>query len=108
VSKSVKLAKERYGSNYKIEIEVRSLNDAIEAVNAGADIMMLDNLTPKQVRSIVNSLKKKGLRHSIMIEVSGGITHKNVEQYAASDIDVISLGSLTHSVRAIDMSLEIT
>ncbi len=107
-STAVKLAKERYGSNNKIEIEVRSLNDAIEAVNAGADIIMLDNLTPKQVHSIVNALKKKDLRARVMIEVSGGITHKNVKQYGSLDIDVISIGSLTHSVRAIDMSLEIT
>lgn len=107
-SKAVKLAKERHGSKSKIEIEVRSLNDAIEAVNAGTDIIMLDNLTPKQVHSIIKTLKKKGLRDKVMIEVSGGVTHKNVKQYAAADIDVISIGSLTHSIRAIDMSLEIT
>ncbi|MGH9877078.1 MAG: carboxylating nicotinate-nucleotide diphosphorylase [Nitrososphaerales archaeon] len=107
-SKAVKLAKEKYGSKNKVEIEMRSLNDAIEAVNAGADIIMLDNLTPKQVRSIVKTLKKKGLRDKVTIEVSGGITHKNVEQYATADIDLISIGSLTHSVRAIDMSLELT
>ena len=106
-SKAVKLAKEKDGFRKKIEIEVRSLNDAIEAVNAGADIIMLDNLTPKQVHSIIKTLKKKGLRDKVTVEVSGGITHKNVQQYATSDIDVISIGSLTHSVRAIDMSLEI-
>lgn len=106
-SKAVKLAKERDSSRNKIEIEVRSLNDAIEAVNAGADIIMLDNLTPKQVHSIVKTLKKKGLRDKVTIEVSGGITHKNVKQYAAADIDLISIGSITHSVRAVDMSLEI-
>jgi len=107
-SKAVKLAKERDSSRNKIEIEVRSLNDAIEAVNAGADIIMLDNLTPKQVHSIVKTLKKKGLRDKVTIEVSGGITHKNVKQYAAADIDLISIGSITHSVRAVDMSLEIS
>jgi nicotinate-nucleotide pyrophosphorylase (carboxylating) len=106
-SKAVKLAKKIHGSKDKIEIEVRSLNEAIEAVNAGADIIMLDNLTPKQVRSIVKSLTNKDLRDKVTIEVSGGITHQNVKQYAAADIDLVSIGSLTHSVRAIDMSLEI-
>lgn len=108
VSKAIKDAKRMHGSKGKIEVEVRSLNDAIKAVDAGADIIMLDNLTAKQVRSIVNALKKKGLRNKVTIEVSGGITHKNVKQYASADIDVISIGSLTHSVKAIDMSLEIT
>jgi len=106
-SKAVELAKEKHGSRNKIEIEVRSLNDAIEAVNAGADIIMLDNLTPKQVHSIIKTLKKKGLRDKATIEASGGITHKNVKQFATADIDLISIGSITHSVRAVDMSLEI-
>ncbi len=107
-SKAVKFAKERHGSKSKIEIEVRSLNDAIEAVNAGADIIMLDNLTPNQVHSIVRALKKKDQRDKVTIEVSGGITHQNIKQYATADIDLISIGSLTHSVKAIDMNLEIT
>jgi len=107
VSKAVKLAKQMHGSKNNIEVEVRSLNEAIEAVNADADMIMLDNLTAKQVHSIVKALKKKELRDKVTIEVSGGITHKNVKQYASADIDLISIGSLTHSVRAIDMSLEI-
>ena len=108
VSKAVKLAKEKHGSRSKIEVEVCSLNDAIEAVNKGADVIMLDNLTPTQVHSITKTLNKEGLRDKVTIEVSGGITHKNVKRYAAADIDLISIGSITHSVRAVDMSLEIT
>lgn len=106
VSNAVNKAKQLHRSS-KIEVEVRSLNDAITAVNAGADIIMLDNLTPKKVRSIVKALKEKGLRNKVTIEVSGGITHENVKKYASADIDVISIGSITHSVKAIDMSLEI-
>jgi nicotinate-nucleotide pyrophosphorylase (carboxylating) len=68
---------------------------------------MLDNLTPKQARTVVKALKKKGLRDRVMIEVSGGITHENVKRYASIDIDMISVGSITHSVKAVDMSLEI-
>ena len=106
VSNAVNKAKQLHGSS-KIEVEVRSLDDAVKAVNAGADIIMLDNLTPKKVRSIVKALKKKVLRNKVTIEVSGGITHENVKKYASADIDVISIGSITHSVKAIDMSLEI-
>lgn len=107
VSKAVRLAKQIRGYKGKIEVEVRSLREAIEAINAGADIIMLDNLTARQVRSIVKALSRKDLRDKVTIEVSGGITHKNVREYAAADIDVISIGSITHSVKSIDMSLEI-
>lgn len=108
IEKTIKTAREIHRTRSKIEVEVGSLDEAIEAIEAGADIIMLDNLTPKQVRSVVNALKKRGLRKKIMIEVSGGVTHKNVKQYAAVDIDMISIGSLTHSVKAVDMSLTIT
>lgn len=107
IKEAVMKAKDMHGSRSKIEIEVRSLNEAIQAVEAGADIIMLDNLTPKQVRNIVNTLKKKGLRNKVTIEVSGGVTHKNVKRYASTDIDMISIGSITHSAKAVDMSLEI-
>ncbi len=108
IEKAIKTAREIHRTRSKIEVEVGSLDEAIEAIEAGADIIMLDNLTPKQVRSVVDALKKKGLRKKVMIEVSGGVTHKNVKQYVAADIDMISIGSLTHSVKAVDMSLAIT
>ena len=108
IEKAIKTAREIHRTRSKIEVEVGSLDEAIEAIEAGADIIMLDNLTPRQVRSVVDALKKKGLRKKVMIEVSGGVTHKNVKQYASADIDLISIGSLTHSVKAVDMSLAIT
>ncbi len=108
IKKAIKTAREIHRTRSKIEIEVGSLDEAIEAIEAGTDIIMLDNLTPRQVRSVVDALKKKGLRKKVMIEVSGGVTHKNAKQYAAADIDMISIGSLTHSVKAVDMSLAIT
>ncbi|MGH9909503.1 MAG: carboxylating nicotinate-nucleotide diphosphorylase [Nitrososphaerales archaeon] len=108
IKKAIKTAREIHRTRSKIEVEVGSLDEAIEAIEAGTDIIMLDNLTPRQVRSVVDALKKKGLRKKVMIEVSGGVTHKNAKQYAAADIDMISIGSLTHSVKAVDMSLAIT
>jgi len=107
VHAAVKRAREINQGQTRIEVEIRNLEEAVEAIKAGADMIMLDNLTPKQVRSIVNALKKNGLRNNVVIEASGGITHRNVKHYASIDIDIISIGGLTHSVKAIDMSLEI-
>ncbi len=107
VHAAVKKAREIRRGRTRIEVEIRNLGEAVEAIEAGADMIMLDNLTPKQVRSIVNALKKNRLRNNVLIEVSGGITHRNVKLYASIDIDIISIGGLTNSVKAIDMSLEI-
>ncbi|MFQ5920985.1 MAG: carboxylating nicotinate-nucleotide diphosphorylase [Nitrososphaerales archaeon] len=108
VSKTVRLAKRMHGSKAKVEVEVRSLRQAMDAVDAGADIIMLDNLTARQVHSIVKALESKHMRERVTIEVSGGITHKNIRQYASADVDLISIGSITHSIKSIDMSLEVT
>ncbi|AEC51448.1 nicotinate-nucleotide pyrophosphorylase [Pyrococcus sp. NA2] len=95
-------------SIYKVvEVEVESLEDAIKAAKAGADVIMLDNMEPEEIRRTVEELKRLGLRDRVKIEVSGGITPENIEEYAKLDIDVISLGYLTHSVKNFDVSLEI-
>jgi len=95
-------------SVYKvIEVEVESLEDAIKAARAGADVVMLDNMTPKGISATVEALKREGLRERVRIEVSGGITPENITEYAALDVDVISLGYLTHSVKNFDVSLEV-
>ncbi len=96
-------------SLYKVvEVEVESLEDALKAANAGADVIMLDNMTPEQIEEVLEALKREGLRERVKIEVSGGITEENIQNYAKLDIDVISLGALTHSVKNFDVSLEIT
>jgi len=95
-------------SIYKVvEVEVESLEDALKAAKAGADIIMLDNMTPEQIEEVLEALKREGLRDRVKIEVSGGITEENIQSYAKLDIDVISLGALTHSVKNFDVSLEI-
>ncbi|MDD4307490.1 MAG: carboxylating nicotinate-nucleotide diphosphorylase [Thermoplasmata archaeon] len=88
----------------KIEVEVTDLAGAEEAVRAGADIIMLDNMKPAQARKTAARIRE--LNRKIVIEISGGITPKNIHRYAEF-ADVISLGWLTHSVKAIDYSLEI-
>ncbi|WP_297477028.1 carboxylating nicotinate-nucleotide diphosphorylase [Thermococcus sp.] len=94
-------------SVYKVvEVEVESLEGALRAARAGADVVMLDNMTPEEIAETIEALKHEGLRERVKIEVSGGITPKNIEEYAELDVDVISLGYLTHSVRNFDVSLE--
>ncbi|ACJ17380.1 Nicotinate-nucleotide pyrophosphorylase [Thermococcus onnurineus NA1] len=90
-----------------VEVEVETLEDAIKAARAGADVVMLDNMKPEEIAEVLEALKREGLRERVKIEVSGGITEENIEEYAKLDIDVISLGALTHSVRNFDVSLEI-
>ncbi len=106
VENAVKKAKAA-GSGKKVEAEVTSTGDAVKAAAAGADIVMLDNFSPEQVREAVDALKKAGFFGKVLLEVSGGITEQNLLDYASSQVDVISMGALTHSVKALDISLEI-
>ena len=106
VKNAVKKAK-AYRSSKKIEAEVTSMEDALEAAEAGADIVMLDNFSPEQVKEAVAALKKAGFFGKVLLEVSGGITEQNLLEYASAQVDVISMGALTHSVKALDISLEI-
>jgi nicotinate-nucleotide pyrophosphorylase (carboxylating) len=98
----------RHHSAYrKIEIEVESAADAVKAATAGADIIMLDNMTPAQVRETVEDLKAKGLRDRVTIEISGGVDEGSIRDYAACGVDIISMGALTHTVKNFSLSLEI-
>jgi nicotinate-nucleotide pyrophosphorylase (carboxylating) len=108
VEEAVKKAKANVSFSKKIEVEVTRVRDALKAAEAGADVIMLDNLSPKQVSDTVASLKKAGFYGKVLLEVSGGITADNLIDYASAPVDIISLGELTHSVKALDMSLEIT
>lgn len=107
ITQSVRRAKERASFTKKVEVEVTSPDRAVEAAQAGADIVLLDNMTPKQVESSVSLLKAKSLRNQVLVEASGGIRKENLASYAKTGVDVISVGAITHSARAIDMSLEI-
>ncbi len=107
VENAVKRAKAASFSK-KIEVEVTSTANALKAAEAGADIVMLDNFSPKQVRDAVEALKKAGFFGKILLEASGGITAENLLDYASAQVNIISMGALTHSVQALDISLEIT
>jgi len=101
-------AAKKTGFTRKIEVEVESADDAVLASKLGADIIMLDNMQPEAVRETLEILKEKGLRDSVIVEASGGISQANLEGYAKTGVDVISMGSLIHKSRWIDISLEIT
>ncbi|AKB82154.1 Quinolinate phosphoribosyltransferase (decarboxylating) [Methanosarcina barkeri 3] len=91
----------------KIEVEVESSENAVLAAKLGADIIMLDNMQPNTIQETLKILEGKGLRDSVIVEASGGISRENLENYAKAGVDVISMGSLIHRSRWIDMSLEI-
>jgi nicotinate-nucleotide pyrophosphorylase (carboxylating) len=107
ITEAVRKAKTKVSFTKKIEVEATSQDQAVEAALAGADIVLLDNMTPQEVKKSVDVLETKKLRNHILIEVSGGITRENLASYAKTSVDVISAGSITNSARAIDMSLEL-
>ena len=86
----------------KIEVEVRNLKELQEAVNAQAEVVMLDNFSPDQVKDALKLLQKSA--SSVLVEVSGGLTQENIEFYALPGVHVLSVGALTHSVRSVDLS----
>jgi nicotinate-nucleotide pyrophosphorylase (carboxylating) len=87
----------------KLEIEVSSPEGAREAAEAGADIIMLDNMGPETIREAVALIDGRAL-----VEVSGGVTRDNLAALVASGVDIVSVGALTHSAVAVDISLTIT
>lgn len=102
VREAVKLARKITSFTKKIEVEVTSYEQAVEAYEVGADAILLDNMKPEEILPIVNRLKGK-----ILIEASGGITPENVGEYAKTNVDIISSGYITHSSRSLDLSLDI-
>ena len=90
----------------KIEIEVENAEDAVIAAENGADIIMFDNMSPKEAQDTLDILIKNDLRENVLIEISGGITEDNILDYAPLDVDIISLGSLTHQASSLNFSLD--
>lgn len=106
ITKAVMVAKQVAGFTTKIEVECRKMDEAIEAAEAGADIVMLDNFGPLDAQLAGKKIKDK--YPHVIVEVSGGITLNNLIDYAGGPyIDVISMGALTHSAPSIDFSLKI-
>lgn len=107
VGEAVRRAREAAGFMHKVEVEVESVEDAVEAAEAGADVVMLDNMEPEQVKRALEELERRGLRGRVIVEVSGGVTLDNIGEYAALGPDVISTSSITLKARPIDLTLEV-
>jgi len=100
ISIAVKKIRERYGNKYKIEVETGNLAEVEEALNSEVDIIMLDNMSIKEMKASVLMINKR-----IKVEASGNITLSNIRAVAGTGVDYISVGAITHSVKALDISL---
>jgi nicotinate-nucleotide pyrophosphorylase (carboxylating) len=107
ITESIRKAKAKVSFTKKIEVEATSPEQAVEAGLAEADIVLLDNMTPPEVKKSVSLLETRKLRDHLLVEVSGGITRENLASYVMKGVDVISVGSITHSAKAINMSMEL-
>ncbi len=105
IKDAVRRARNYSPHTLKVEIEVTDINDLKEAINKGADIVMLDNIKPEQIKKAVEVAKK--IRKDVLLEASGGVTLENVREIAKTGVDIISVGALTHSFKSIDLSLKI-
>ncbi|MDM5334717.1 carboxylating nicotinate-nucleotide diphosphorylase [Ureibacillus composti] len=99
ITNAVQIAKSKIGHTVKIEVEIETKEQLLESIEAGADIIMFDNRTPEEIREWLPLVPDH-----VITEASGGITLENLRAYAESGIQWISLGSLTHSVKALDIS----
>jgi nicotinate-nucleotide pyrophosphorylase (carboxylating) len=105
VATAVERARKAVGHLHKVEVEVSKERDLRDAIEAGADILLLDNQTPEETRHLVEVAR--ALKPGLLLESSGGITLENVRDYAEAGVDLISVGALTHSARATDISFKI-
>jgi len=106
ITNAVKAAKAAGGFALKVEVECQSLDEAEEAVNAGADVVMLDNFSPDGVKAAARALKERHGKR-VLVEVSGGLTEDNVEKFVCPHVDVLSTSSIHQGVKHVDFSLKI-
>jgi len=114
ISRLVRKAREQIENGMLIEVEVEDLCQIKDVVDAGVDIILFDNMEPSKIREavdIVREIEKNqdaGTGKAILTEASGNITIENVEEYADAGVDRISVGAITHSVRVLDISFDIS
>jgi nicotinate-nucleotide pyrophosphorylase (carboxylating) len=105
IAEAVRAAKAKYGHLHKVEIEITNWAQLREAIDAGADIILLDNQTPDEAAKLVQMARD--MNPNVLIEASGGMDLDRVRSYAEAGADLISVGRLTHSARAVDISFKI-
>lgn len=106
IKEVVERARRRIGHLHKIEVEVRTLEQLHEALAARADVIMLDNMTPEMTEEAVRIAR--AVAPEVVLEASGSMTLQTVRRYAEAGVDLISVGALTHSAPAVDISLKIS
>ena len=106
LQKSISSVRNQIGSSKKIELEVDSLESAMKAINLDIDIILLDNMQPEDILKFMNKIKSISQKIPLT-EASGGITMSNLQNYASTGVDIISMGALTHSSKSINFSLQI-
>jgi len=107
VEKLLNDVKKKASFSKKIEIEIEKSEDVLIAVKNGADIIMLDNMNPKQVQTALDSLRKENLREKVIVEISGSINFENIEEFLKAEPDVISMGNITlFPSEQVDLSLK--
>jgi nicotinate-nucleotide pyrophosphorylase (carboxylating) len=109
IPRAVAAAKASAGFSAKVEVEVRSLAEANAAVDAGADVIMLDNFTPAGVRDAARELKQRwqGSRRAFLVEVSGGLNEGNAGEFVSEHVDVLSTSSIHQGTGIVDFSLKV-
>ncbi len=103
LTKAVEALRSKTGHMVKIEVEVRNFDELNEAISVGADVIMLDNMSPADMKKAVEITSGRA-----KLEASGNITLENIREVAQTGVDIISLGALTHSVKCFDISMRIT
>ena len=103
ITNAVNKLRRKLGHTIKIEVEVRNFDELREALSAGADIIMLDNMSPEMMAQAVKVADGR-----VLLEASGGITADTIRKVAESGVDIISVGAITHSVKAFDISMKIS
>jgi nicotinate-nucleotide pyrophosphorylase (carboxylating) len=112
ITKAVHAAKAVGGFSVKIDVECQTEEEAREAIEAGADVVMLDNFQGEEVTKAVQNLRtyfktETGSRRQFLIEVSGGLTEANIQEYAGAGVDILSTSSIHQGVPHIDFSLKV-
>ncbi len=105
ITEAITMAKIRVGHLHKIEVEINNWAQLRQAVEAGADIIMLDNQTPEEAEKLVQMSRQ--LNPHVLIEASGGMDLDKVRNFAEAGVDLISVGRITHSAKAVDISFKI-
>jgi nicotinate-nucleotide pyrophosphorylase (carboxylating) len=108
IEEAVRKVKEKASFSKKIEVEVTRVKDVLAAARAGADIVMLDNFSPKKIEKATRLLKNAGFFGRVLLEASGGIKTDNIMAFASTEVNIVSLGEITDSPKVLDICLELT